>query len=305
MVKNRFASLASVRRHMIVAVLAIAVPLVALVAASSALATPKGEFAIFAGCPLSTPGLNGCIVAKTESGEITIGKKTVPIKNTITLQGGFIENRSTHAQEFFDAAAGYETLSKTPQTVPGGLLGIVAPKSWPEWLQNLFNEFIDNGFTGVTATTEQAGPIGLSEAALLNPILSEVYGIPALSLPVKVKLNNVLLGEACYIGSESDPIVLNLITGKTNPPKPNEPITGNPGTLSSNAAGSILTVSENSLVNNSFGAPGASGCGGSLSEYVDPLVNSILGLPSAEGHNTAILKGTLKQAGREAVEESE
>lgn len=304
---SRFTGLASFRRHTLVAVLAIAVPVTALLAASSALATPKGEFAIFAECPLSTPGLSGCLVASTESGAITIGKKTVPIKNTITLQGGFIENRATHADTFVGAADG-NTLSKTPQTVPGGLLGIEAPKSWPKELQELFNEFINKGFTGVTATTELAAPassIGLSEAALLNPILSEAFGIPALSLPVKVKLNNILLGSECYIGSNTEPIVINLITGKTNPPKPNEPITGKVGTLTSNEEGTILTIGENSLVNNSFAAPGATGCGVPFSAFVDPLVNSIIGVPSAAGHNTAILNGTIRQAGSEAVEESE
>jgi len=145
----------------------------------------------------------------------------------------------------------------------------------------------------------------LSEAALLKPILSEVFGIPALSLPVKIKLNNVILGKECYIGSNSEPIVINLITGKTNPPKPNEPIKGNVGNLEGNEAGTILTISENSLVNNSFATSGANGCGAPFSAYVDPLVNSIIGVPSEAGHNTAVLNGEIKQSSAEAVEESE
>jgi hypothetical protein len=306
--QNRFVRLASIRRHTLVAVLAVAAPLVALAAASSALATPKGEFAVFAGCPVSHPGLNACLVAKTESGKFIVGKKTVPIKNTITLQGGFIENRETHAEEFVGAAEGYETLSKTPQEVPGGLFGIECGTISNKYVREACEFVFKNKFTEVTATTELAAPassIFLSEPALLNPILSEAFGIPALALPVKVKLSNFFLGEACYLGSEAHPIVLSLITGKTNPPKPNEPITGNPGTLSSNSEGTILTISENSLVNNSFGAPEATGCGGAFSAIVDPLVDAILGVPSAEGTNTAILNGTLKQAGRAAVEESE
>jgi hypothetical protein len=305
--KNRFTGLTSFRKSTLVAVLAIAMPIMALVAASSALATPKGGFAVFSDCPLSNPELNGCLVAKTESGEITIGKKTVSIKSTITLQGGFIEDRESGAMTFVGAADG-NTLSKTPQTVPGGLLGIEAPKSWPKGLQEIFNEFINKGFTGVTATTELAAPassIGLSEAALFFPILSEAFGIPALSLPVKVKLNNPFLGNECYIGSNTEPIVLNLITGKTNPPKPNEPITGKIGNSTSSEEGAILTISENSLVDNSFAAPGSTGCGAPFSAFVDPLVNSIIGVPSTAGHNTARLNNTLKQAGAQAVRESE
>ncbi|MGA8363646.1 MAG: hypothetical protein WB709_03915 [Solirubrobacteraceae bacterium] len=299
---DRIADLARVRRGTLVAVLAIAVPLAALGAmTSSALATPKGEFAKFAQCPLSNPELSGCIIASTESGEFTIGKKTVPIKNVITLQGGFIENRETGAQEFVGAADG-NTLSKTPQTVPGGLLGIEAPKSWPKELQELFNEFINKGFTGVTATTELAAPassIGLNEENLLT-----AKGI-ALSLPLKIKLDNVFLGSECYIGSNSSPVVVGFTTGTTSPPPPNKPITGNVGTLGSEGGGAILVISKNSLVNNSFAAPAVTGCGGFFSGLVDPLVDSILGLPAAAGHNTAILNGTLKQAGAESVRESE
>jgi hypothetical protein len=305
--KSRFTDLTSFRRHTLVATLAITVSVTALVMASSALATPKGGFAVFSDCPLSNAELSACLVSKTGSGEITIGKKTVPIKNAITLQGGFIEERETGAMTFVGAADG-NTLSKTPQTVPGGLLGIEAPKSWPKALQELFNEFINKGFTGVTATTELAAPagsIGLNEGALFFPILSEAFGIPALSLPVKVKLDNPFLGKECYIGSNAEPIVINLITGKTNPPKPNEPITGKIGNVMSSEEGAILTISENSLVNNSFAAPGAKGCGAPFSAFVDPLVNSIVGVPSAAGHNTAILNNTLNQAGAQAVRESE
>ena len=54
-----------------------------------------------------------------------------------------------------------------PLTVPGGLLGIMAPTGWPTWLQNIFNEFINNGITGVTATVELVGNPGISRANLL------------------------------------------------------------------------------------------------------------------------------------------
>ena len=46
------------------------------------------------------------------------------------------------------AAEDGNTLVKTPQPVPGGLTGIVAPSWWPSILRDLFNETINNGFTG-------------------------------------------------------------------------------------------------------------------------------------------------------------
>ena len=305
------------RRTLVVA-MALTASLVAVGgAASPALATPTGEFAVFADCPLSHPELAGCLSAKTESGKFIIGNRTVPIENAITLQGGFEEENPCNypfqgkgeCRMPFVAAADGNTLSKTAQNVPGGLLNLVKCKEISNKYEREFCEAIfEKGALGVTATAELAAPassIGLSEAALFEPILSEAFGIPALQLPVKVKLSNTLLGESCYIGSNAEPIVLNLITGKTNPPKPNESITGNPGTIEGNEEGTILTVSHNSLVDNSFAAPGVNGCGGSFSSVIDPLVNKALGLPSAAGTNTVILEGTLKQASPEAVRNHE
>jgi hypothetical protein len=288
--KSRFGRLASMRRQTLVVTMALVASLAALSVASPALATPKGEFAIFADCPLSNAELSACLTASTESGEFTVGKKTVPITNTITLQGGFIESESG-AQTFVGAADG-NTLSKTPQTVPGGLFGIIAPKEWPEWLQKLFNEFINKGITGVTATTELAAPassIGLDEENLLSETGT------ALSLPVKLHLNNTFLGSECYIGSNSSPIIINLTTGTSGSLK------GSRGTLGTNPEGNILIVSKNSLVNNTFAAPGVNGCGGELSFLIDPAVNAELGLPAAAGHNKAVLNGTLKQSSAEVV----
>jgi hypothetical protein len=286
-----------IRKGTLVAAMALVALLTTLSAATSASAF-TGEFSIFTDCPLANPELSGCIVAKTESGEVVLGKKAVPINNTITLQGGFIEERETGADIFVGAADG-NTLSKSPQTVPGGLLGVVAPEVLPEFLRELLNEFINKGPTGVTATTELAGSIGLNETALL-----EANGT-ALSLPVKVKLDNPFLGSECYVGSDSNPIVLDLTTGTTSPPEPNKPIKGKVGKLTSTEGGAILTISGNSLVDNSFSAPEATGCGGVLSLLVDPAVDAEIGLPAAAGQNTAILNNTVKQAGAEAVKEHE
>lgn len=313
-IKHHVGRLAGVRRCAIVAAVALVGPLATLGPASPAMATPKGEFAVFAGCPLGNSSVEGCIVTKTESGKFIIGKRTVPIENVITLQGGFeAENPCNFPfagagecrMPFVGAAAGFETLSKTPQNVPGGLLNLINCKEITnKGERELCEFFFEKGITAVTATTELAAPassIGLSEPALIEPVLSEVFGIPALSLPVKVKLDNPLFGEACYIGSNAEPIKLNLITGKTNPPKPNESIQGKTGNFESNEAGNLLTVSGNKLVDNSFAAPGTNGCGGFFSFLIDPLLNKALGLPSPAGTNTAILEGTLKQAGAETV----
>jgi hypothetical protein len=186
--------------------------------------------------------------------------------------------------------------------VSGGLLGIEAPHWWPQYLQNWFNEAINNGFTGVTATVELAAPASSVEVNPLNLLFE--FGT-ALSLPLKIKLDNVLLGNHCYVGSNSNPIVIDFTSGETSPPEPNEPIHGSAGTLEVNEAETLLTLSGGSLVNNSFEAPGAHGCGGIFSLFIDPLVNSILGLPAPAGTNTAVLEGKFQTAMVAAVEASE
>ncbi len=276
----------------------------ALSIASPAFATPKGEYAVFADCPVTTAQI--CIEANTESGEFIVGKKTVPIEKTITLQGGLNETGGTGL--VFVAAKDGNTLTKVPQKVPGGLAGLVncteiKGSGLLEKAERASCEAIfENGATGVTATTELAGPASSIQINLAN--LLEATGT-ALQLPVKVHLENPLLGSACYVGSNSSPIVLPLTTGTTSPPLPNKPITGNVGTLTFNEEGTILTVLKNSLVNNSFAAPATNGCGGIFEFLIGPIVNSSLGVPSTAGHNTAILNGTLHQAGSEIVQEHE
>jgi hypothetical protein len=273
-----------------------------LVPASQALASshhPTGEYAQFAECPLSHPALTFCTFAESSGGFFQIGKKTVPLKNPVILQGGLLVNEETEVTTFVGAENG-ETLSKTPQPVPGGLLGIEAPKSWPLFLQILFNETINKGLTGVTATVELAAPASSIKVSPGN-LISE--NGDALVLPVKIKLSNAFLGNNCYIGSNASPVVINFTTGETSPPLPNKPIHGAAGTPEFGEG--LITVSGGSLVNNSFAAPGASGCGGIFSFLVDPFVNSLVGLPSPAGTNTAILEGKFQLAAAAAVKASE
>jgi hypothetical protein len=274
--------------------------------ASAAPHNPKGEFAPFADCPLSNAKVFNCFYSLSSGGTFTIGTKTVPLKNPVTLQGGLevLEEAPPNEEFRFVAAEDGNTLSKTAQPVPGGLLGITAPSWWPQILRDLFNEVVINqGATGVTATVELAKPASSIKVSLLNYI--EQKGT-ALGLPVKVKLSNAFLGSNCYIGSNSNPITINLTTGTTSPPPPNTPITGAIGTAKFNEAFTLATFEGGRVVNNSFASSGANGCGGVLFSWlVDPFVDSILGTPSAAGKNTAILEGKQQVAEASAVKASE
>jgi hypothetical protein len=273
-----------------------------LIPATSASAAPTGEFAQFAQCPYNNPDMFLCVYDVRSSGSVTTGKKTVPIKNPVTLQGGIEINEET-GESIFHGAKNGVTLSKAAQPVPGGLLGVVAPTWWPNFIENWFNNLINEGFTGVTATVELARPASEVEVDL-NALLSETND-PALILPVKIKLDNAILGSNCYIGSSSNPVYWKLTVGETSPPPPNKPIKGSIGEGTSNEEGSLLKFTGNRLVDNSFSVPGTSGCGGIFSFLVDPLVSSVVGVPSPAGTNTAILEGTLENGFAPAVAASD
>jgi hypothetical protein len=251
-----------------------------------------GEFAKFNYCPSTTTGVAHCLYSVTNSGEIILGKKTTPIVNKVTLQGGYSKENSEGVSSFFAATNGV-TLSKTAQPVPGGLLGIVPPESSPPLVKLLSKFFFENGLTGINATLELAKPASEIQLSNFNLLVEE--GV-ALKLPVKVHLENPFLGSNCYVGSSSTPLIWNLTTGVTSPPAPNKPITGKAGFVELKENFEIVQLTENSLVENAWAAPEATGCGGILSFLVDPVIDSEIGLPAAAGTNTSILNNTIDSA---------
>lgn len=257
----------------------------------------EGEFAKFNACPSKTEGVAHCLYSVTSSGEILLGNKKTKIEVPVTLQGGYSkENSETHISTF-TAASGAETLVKAKESVEGGLLGIVPPEHSPALVVLLSKYFFENKITGVNATLELAGSASEIEVSNFNLLLGE--GL-ALRLPVKVHLENPFLGSSCYIGSKTSPIIWNLTTGKTSPSSPNTSIEGKPGFPETKEEFRIAQVNENTLVENDWSAPQASGCGGILSFLVDPVLDLMLGSTTA-GHNTAILNNTIDTATATAV----
>jgi hypothetical protein len=257
--------------------------IVSLCAVSTAFSVqhhPKRDFAVFADCPLSDPAVELCLVASITHGELTIGRRTVPINKAIAVQGGAIEKGEGPLT--FVAAEDGNTLSKTALSVPGGLLGIGGPARTTE----------------ATVTLELAGPASTIELDT-NHLLGE-HGT-ALRLAVKAKLSNPLLPSNCYVGSNSSPLVLDFTTGTTSPPPPNKPIGGEVGSLETREKGEIVGLRDGLLVDNAFPAPRVSGCGG----FYSSLASADLGLPSPAGRNTAILAGKFELVSARAVKASE
>jgi hypothetical protein len=266
--------------------------------AASAQAKLVGNYTKFAQCPYANLEVKKCVYSTTNSGEVVLGSKKVPIVNPVVLQGGTLKPVEGVAQ--FVAASNGITLSKAAQPVPGGLAGIVNCKEIKEFFLRISCEVtFENGLTGLNSTLELARPaseITMSETALIGEEGT------ALKLPVKVHLENPFLGSSCYVGSSSSPIIWNLTTGETNPPAPNTKIKGQTGELEFLEEGRIAEITDNVLVENAWSAPGATGCGGFLVELIlDPIINSASGLPASSGHNTAIMKNKIFTASAAAV----
>jgi len=261
-----------------------------------------GEWAKFNYCPSTNPEVWKCVHSVTQGGKVVLGNKDVPIVNPVTLQGGF--SKPPKGQKFskFFAATNGVTLQPVPQPVPGGLAGLVNCKEIDGWLlRGLCELTFENGLTGVDATLELARPA--SEIVISQNNLVYEEGV-ALTLPVKVHLENPFLGSACYIGSSSEPLIWNLTTGETTPPAGTAPIHGASGELSYPEEGAISELSGNKLVDNNWKAPGASGCGGVLFEWaLNPILDLAVGVPSAAGKNTAILENQVAFAEAESVNE--
>ena len=273
------------------------VALAALSLAGTAQAKLTGAYTRFAQCPYTNATVETCLFSVTESGEVVLGSKKVPIENPVTLQGGATELNETEGFQKFVAATNGVTLSKSPQNVPGGVLGIVPEASQPPLVKALFKFFFENKLTELKSTLELAKPA--SEIRVNQFALAAEEGI-ALKLPVKVHLENPFLGKNCYVGSSGSPINWNLTTGATSPPGPNTSISGFGGEGEFLEGARIIQLKNNKLVDNAWSAPAATGCGGILGFLVNPIVNGQLGTTTA-GHNTAILKGTVSTATAFAV----
>jgi hypothetical protein len=295
------------------AALAVVLSLASLLVSATAFAkVPTGDFAVFNQCPRFTAKVELCLYSETLGGKVTLNKQTVPInedkKHPLILQGGIkITNEETGELAFVGALNG-ETLSKTPQNVPGGLTGLVncTEIKGSGFLESLARgackAVFENKTTGVSAVTELAKPaseIGINTSNLIN-----AKGV-ALSLPVKIRLENTFLGSECYIGSSTNPVTLNLTTGKTSPAPPNTSIEGSVGDIKAKDELNLIEITENVLVDNAFAAPEATGCGGIFAFLIDPIIDNKIGLPSADGKNTAIQENRIREATTEGVIASE
>jgi hypothetical protein len=241
----------AMRRHLV----ALLLTGVSLLFASSA---ASAAFPNFSDCPRADPEVTTCVDIQSVRGSLEIKGFTVPLGDSLEIRGGV--NGAVNPFRFIPPA-GTDGFFARPIRIPGGILGLELPIP---------------GNT-VLGTAQLAGPASSISISFGEPI--------TVSLPVKVKLDNPILGSSCYIGTNGTPVRVNLTTGTTSPPPPNRPITGSIGTP--RFEGEIIELLGAMNVDNAFSVPGASGCG--LFGIANPIVNLKLKLPSAAGNNTMIV----------------
>ncbi len=257
-----------------------------------------GEFEIFDDCPLGNAALSACTHGQAgPESFFQAGKVTIKFVKPVFLNIGLVENEETGALTAYAARDGL-SISRTPEPAPS-LTEEISPEALPESEKTRYEEYLAAGKSvKVTATIELAQPtsdLTVNEANLIGE-----QGT-ALGFPVMIHISNAFLGTHCYIGNTAEPIEVPFTTGETSPEPPNTPIHGHLGHIFVFGEGNILGIEGSDLVNNSYAAPGASGCG--ILGGLDSAMNTALGLPSPAGSNTTELIGELDQAGANAVRE--
>jgi hypothetical protein len=284
--KQRMASLV-----LAVALAALTLPIAAPPAQAQAVHHPRGAFAVFSQCPLDEPTIYDCIYVYTKHGEMRIGSITVPFsKAMIGLDGGLLEG-PTHEPTIFAAPVNGVIMQPMAMPIPGGLGRVLEASALPHPLGGVSGKLESVGLGELTATVEVAGSASAVTFSLHNGVNQN--GV-VLEEPLKIKLTSPVLGEHCYIGTDSDPIRVALTEEKTDPPLPNLPIQGalGLGFYAEEEEAAMFVFSHNSLVDNSFVVPAASGCGGSQAPAIDEIIDSKLKLPSPAGRNTLVLNNT-------------
>jgi hypothetical protein len=267
-------------RKILVAAALTALASMALLASVANAATPPAPYQDFAGCPNEAENefINTCEKVEFTGGHISFGNREVPVSNTIVLRGGVEAGTGNFV---FNGEGGIIPVS---QTVPGGVIGLTGLK----WLDEFSSKALK-----LSATVENAGDLGSFHGSVL-------------AMPIKLHLESQLLGKGCYVGSAAAPINLNLTTGTTNPPLPNQPISGHlGGPLAPEAERPAVSVTTGGLfVDNAYAAPAATGCQleiGNTKIPIDSLINSAYKLPAAAGTNTAMLNYNIARVLPEVV----
>jgi hypothetical protein len=259
--------------------------------AAAAPPTLAGAWAPLNRCPVDAPAMlaadgislvAACVSSTSATGTITLGSTTLTT-GANDLQLGLLNRGGTYSVV---APSGGAVIG-APVQIPGGLLGLMCPSDIP-LVSDICDQLVDSSLNRVTATIEAAGtPTDFSLAAGLG------VGQPIVTLPVKIRLSNPFLDPNCYIGSNSDPILLK----PANLAKPTGRVVRftSDGTLSTTGEMGYVSLTGASQGDSTFAVPGANGCG--LLGLLSGAVNLKQGLPSPAGANSLVLDNATTNVG--------
>lgn len=266
----------------------LAVPAAAAPAAPPTLAgawAPLNRCPVDAAAMLAADGITvsaSCVSSTSQSGSIKLGSTTVPTGRT-DLQLGLLNKGGVYTI----VAPSSGALSAAPVQIPGGLLGLMCPSKIPV-ISDICEKIVDSDLNRVTATIEMAGaPRDFNLAAGVGT------GQPIVTLPVKIRLSNPFLEPNCYIGSNSNPILLK----PANVTRPTGQLVRFNADGSANPTGEMgyISLTGADQADTTFAVPGAEGCG--LFGLLSGAVNLKQGLPSAAGKNGVTLNGATTNVG--------
>lgn len=277
-----------------------ALAVAATLVAATALATPAsadtgpnlaGAWAPLNRCPVDDPAMRAadgvtvaalCLSSSASSGTITIGATTLQTGAT-DLQLGLLNRGGAYTVVAPPAGA----VIGDPVEIPGGLLGLMCPSNLPI-IADICRQIVNSPLNRVTATIESAGaPTDFNLGA------GTAVGQPIVTLPVKIKLSNPFLDPNCYIGSNSNPILLK----PANLARPTGRVVRFNADGTPNATGEMgyFQLTGASQSDSTFAVPGATGCG--FLGLLSGAVNLKQGLPSPAGSNSLVLNDAVTNVG--------
>jgi hypothetical protein len=242
----------------------------AIGAAKTAQATADSDVTLgdFSACPPLPAGFDpnqfACFLTHIVGGVLQIGRNNQTITKVITVS--FAQGTDPSG----NTATVFGTLGSAPDPVLGGIFLVPGVESVVRHRPDL-------------QLTVQPFGVGFK----IDPT---GQGIGFLSQ--KIKAFNLVFGNRCFVGSDQDPLTLDPTFGTTNPPPPNQPISGSVDSAQFNGTELVIT---GSLVDNAFAAPAARGCG--PNSLLDPVVNERAALPAPAGTNTAIFNVVVEIVG--------
>ncbi|EFE69699.1 hypothetical protein [Streptomyces viridosporus] len=248
----------------------------------------NGEWAPFTRCPVDAPAMLAadgfdktpqCVVSTSAGGSIKLGKTTVVTGRT-NLQIGVVQNTDGTSSVVAPPSG---ALVADSATVPGGLLGLMCPSDIPV-ITALCETLENSSLNKITATMESVGaPYAFDQTA---GVLTD---LPIVALPVRIHLENPLLGGKCYIGSASHPIVLR--PKNLDYPEFGMSLFQGNGTPDESGEMSRINLTGATQSDSTFAVPAATGCGLNIG-LINAAVNAKTGLPSASGNNNLTLDDT-------------